>query len=553
MTRTPTASPRQALDSLNTQESANTAPTIREHTEKQRDPVRESQSDKLRLWAQDRDLDALTPLTLFTLDTGGRIRDVNEKAAALLGYVQEQLVHAPLSRFIASEDQDAYTLFLCPLEQQATPCCMLRLHPAQGFPIWVRVEGQGFGQDRFLQVSICDVSLLMQTEEGQRIAAATVETGTGTMRAGVSGVIDPSGLPTAHLRPFQNIPEQTTLAPASAVWHDRFRALFQGALNSMLLLNDQGRYLDVNPAACHMLGYSREELLTLNETDIKGPRERRAQAVLSHRLIDERRETGRIKLRHRLGHEVIADYASVTHIQPGVHLCVMSDVSAQVAAELALQEAQQRLRNFGLKQQEAFEELCSNLARDLHDQLGQTLSVLKLEVDMLQHQAPNAAQRMHALIKDSMGAVRDLSRTLRPVVLDLGLSAALQSTTQRIALSSDVDIETHIDPEIPTLCKKGELALYRIAQEALSNATQHARAEKIRVSLCSTNGQLVLEVVDNGIGFSPPEAIAHNGLGLIGMRERANLLDAQLVIESAPGQGCLVRLTLAVHCEKTQP
>jgi PAS domain S-box-containing protein len=331
-----------------------------------------------------------------------------------------------------------------------------------------------------------------------------------------------------------------------ANWKYRFQALFNNALNSIMLANNQGEYVDVNDAACKLLGYSREELLSMHVSDIAVV----AQGANSARnlwknFVDDHHPEGRTLLRHKAGHIIVADYSAVANIQPGVHLSVMSDVTTQVEAVVALNEAQQRLRSFSLRQQEEFDQLRTDVARDLHDQLGQTLSAIKLEVDMISLVAPDAVQHLYSLIKEGVTTVRDVSRTLRPPTLDLGLVAALSTMAKNISKRSDVDIKVVLSQSLPRLGIQTETSLYRIAQEALTNACNHANASEIGVSMTIDNDLLRLQIWDDGCGFRMSEQSVHSGLGLMGMSERANLLGAVFSIASEPGSGTKIQVAIA--------
>jgi signal transduction histidine kinase len=225
-------------------------------------------------------------------------------------------------------------------------------------------------------------------------------------------------------------------------------------------------------------------------------------------------------------------------------MSVLSDVSEQVRAEAALREARQRLHNFSLRQQDEFDQLRGDLARDLHDQLGQTLSALKLEIDMIALEAPGAARQMYPLVRKAVASVRDVSRALRPVALDLGLVPALRAMAEELSLRSDVDIKTTLDNAMPALSEQCELGLFRIAQEALTNATNHAQAATIEISMHFDHGRLLLEIRDDGQGFTPVQNAARDGLGLIGMQERAKQIGADLLLDSAPLRGTRIRVTL---------
>jgi PAS domain S-box-containing protein len=338
---------------------------------------------------------------------------------------------------------------------------------------------------------------------------------------------------------------QGELESARAAWKIRFSAVFDSALNSIFLADDSGTFLDANSAACQLLGYSHDEILRMN---ISGILLSGSDIPKFHSLwnthIDARRHQGQLALRHKDGHTIMAEYSTVDAIQPGVNLTIFSDVTAQVHTRDELQHAQQRLRTFSLRQQEKFDQLRRNLARDLHDELGQTLSAIKLEIDMMAAQTSAPADKLYQLIKQSVSTVRDVCRTLRPSALDLGLAPALTTMAKELSLRCDVDIQVHLRGVVPPLSSQTEHSLYRIAQEALTNASNHACAHKIELSLRCSQNRLTLQVLDDGNGFTLSPQSIHSGLGLIGMTERASLLGAHFVLDSAPGKGTRILVDL---------
>jgi PAS domain S-box-containing protein len=354
-----------------------------------------------------------------------------------------------------------------------------------------------------------------------------------------------AGQTTHYVGSFRDITETYSLRSINVEWQYRFHALFDGALNCIVLADDQGKYVDVNAAACKLLGYSRDELLSMSISDVVaiGMGEHIIESRWQN-FIDDRRQVGRMLLRHKDGQIIVADYSAVANIQPGVHLGVMSDVTAYVEAEVALTEAQQRLRTFSLRQQEEFDQLRSDVARDLHDQLGQTLSAIKLEVDVLSMHEPDACTYLYQLIKEGVSTVREVSRTLRPPSLDLGLVSAITAMVKSVSMRSDVDVSVVLPPNLPSLGMQTELSLYRIAQEALTNACNHAGASEIGLSLVIENDLLCLKIWDDGCGFSVSEHTTNSGLGLMGMSERAKLLGANFSINSAAESGTEIQLSL---------
>lgn len=216
---------------------------------------------------------------------------------------------------------------------------------------------------------------------------------------------------------------------------------------------------------------------------------------------------------------------------------VLSDITQRKDAEAALKDAQLNLSNFALRQQDEFDQLRMELARDVHDQLGQNLAGLKLEIDVIRHTAPAAAERMQALVMQAVGSIRGISRALRPIALELGLVHALHAMVAELSNGHGIKVTTHLPKVLPPLSGQAERGLYRIAQEALTNALLHAHASEVQVNLWAMPDRLQLEVRDDGRGFEVDTPSVSCGLGLMGMRERARLLGATFCLKSSPLQG----------------
>jgi two-component system sensor histidine kinase UhpB len=193
------------------------------------------------------------------------------------------------------------------------------------------------------------------------------------------------------------------------------------------------------------------------------------------------------------------------------------------------------------------------IARELHDEVGQTLTavVLQLERAVRDADGGRAEHREHVeqareLARTAAEEVREIARRLRPEALDdLGIASALVSLASASARHSGVRVTHRIDPALPRLADEEELVVYRVAQEALTNVARHAGADAAELLLeAAPAGHVTLTVRDHGAGFDP-EAVSRDGeRGIRGMRERAVLVDARLELESAPDAGTTVRLTL---------
>lgn len=221
-------------------------------------------------------------------------------------------------------------------------------------------------------------------------------------------------------------------------------------------------------------------------------------------------------------------------------------VSDQHARGLDLQHGLQRLSSELIRVREEERRM---IARELHDEVGQSLTAIKFELAAAQH---TLAERggpdgllddVRPIVERTLQTVRDLSHMLHPSVLDdLGLSAAvdlnIREFRRRHAISVDLT-ESGMGDRLP---RDVETAAYRIVQEALTNVAKHAQASVCRVSFTRLEGSLVVVVGDDGVGFEPERkgARSHAGLGLVSMQERAMQLGGSLVVESAKGQGTRV-------------
>jgi two-component system, NarL family, sensor histidine kinase UhpB len=218
--------------------------------------------------------------------------------------------------------------------------------------------------------------------------------------------------------------------------------------------------------------------------------------------------------------------------------------------ELAFLRMMRRLeaerRRAGSAALAAQEEERARVARDLHDEVNQSLTGLLLRLEAAREAAPPELEAelaaTKALANQAMRELLDLARNLRPTALDdLGLAAAIAGLVERLG-AGEVDAAIEIEGDFSDLSDDAQLVVYRVAQEALANAARHSGAEHVAVTLRHGPEEVELTVLDDGRGFAFDEA--DRGLGIGGMRERALLVDGELTLESRPGAGTTVRLTI---------
>jgi len=230
---------------------------------------------------------------------------------------------------------------------------------------------------------------------------------------------------------------------------------------------------------------------------------------------------------------------------PTVLMAVVTDLTGRKLAEATRLRLLRRL--ISVEDEER-----RRIARELHDETGQSLTVLLVGLRAIEQQAvtidvQSAAQRLRSVAAQTVDNVGRLARGLHPSVLDdLGLAAAVRchvaDWTRSFGVAVDLQLESMVSDPLPRLV---QTTLYRILQEALTNVARHARAQRVGVALKHEETMLEIVVRDDGVGFAPGTALHEaSGLGLHGMQERVALLGGSVEIESRPGHGTMVRARL---------
>jgi signal transduction histidine kinase len=225
-------------------------------------------------------------------------------------------------------------------------------------------------------------------------------------------------------------------------------------------------------------------------------------------------------------------------------------------AEEQLRESHERLRALSVYLQSVREEERTRIAREVHDELGQALTSCKLDVSWIASKLPRElkpllekAKALSAHIDATIQMVRRISTELRPGILDhLGLAAALEWQANEFQTRTGIKCDVLADLNVPLLNQELNTAFFRIFQETLTNIIRHAGATHVAVNLKGRDGNIVLEVKDNGRGISREEISNTKSMGLLGMRERAALLRGEFKISRLPrGNGTRVTVSIPLH------
>lgn len=303
----------------------------------------------------------------------------------------------------------------------------------------------------------------------------------------------------------------------------KFDDLFESSPDGLILVDSRRRVIASNPQAVAMLGHPPHDV-SLCQMCVLQAGASCQQCPLKRQ---ERESHFRTTLRTSTG-RLLAVSASLTHLPgDGETLLRFSDLTLVESREQA-----RMTRLLALRALEATEEERRRLARELHDGIGQELYALRL--------AASAGQPVDEMATSLMEAVDRLAKSLWPPVLErLGLPKALKS-----AFAPHDNVTLDLPDAFPRLSPSLEGTLFRIAQEAVTNALKHGSPQKVEVAVRQTGAEVVMTVRDDGEGFDESRAEERLSLGLVGMRERAQLVKGVCSIVSRPGQGTTVEVQL---------
>lgn len=211
------------------------------------------------------------------------------------------------------------------------------------------------------------------------------------------------------------------------------------------------------------------------------------------------------------------------------------------------ERAEQELRRLSQQLVETQEEERKSISRELHDEVGQMLTALRVELHNLQQATPSQREQFRQrleearqLAEDALRTVRDMAMGLRPSMLDdLGLGPAVEWQAREFSRRYGVPVSVELEGRLENLPERQRTCVYRVVQEALTNCARHARATQIRVVIHGRQDAIVLAIQDNGVGFDP-EKTSGRGLGLLGIQERVRELGGRVSIISQPGRGTLL-------------
>jgi len=358
----------------------------------------------------------------------------------------------------------------------------------------------------------------------------------------------------ARDRALMEIEERKKAARALKISEQRYRNVFDSSTDGLLVLEPDGTVVEANPAAGRMHGFRSDEIINkpvqnLIASEHKGQyQEFRKQMEGSGNARLDSRDL------HKNGNMIDVEVRGTRLKHDGMerYLAIITDVTDK-------RRAMERHALLSRKVLMAQEEERSRLSRELHDELGQLLTALRLEMGWIEkHMSRESSKEMQAfinttqLVEKSTDELRRICRGLRPPLLDdLGLEPAIRLLVEEFQERTDIAVNCDIvlDDSVAEIPPEISLCTYRILQESLTNVRRHSKAGAVDISIAASEKELKLTVYDDGTGFDMGGAEDPHGCGIEGMQERANLVSGNLSIRTVINQGTRVILTVPLQDE----
>jgi len=464
------------------------------------------------------------PVGLFRIVQDGKFVDANPALTEMLGYPDREslLAAETMNLFVDAKQRRA---FLLALKRTG----MIRLFEAQfyrrdGRIIWAETNARVIRNDRegttYYEGSLEDITMRKDAERALRESEA------------------------------------------------RKGAILNSAIDAIITIDERGRITEFNPAAEKMFGRVRADVVNQELAEVLIPLSLRDK---HRRGLERYLATGQdVMLGRRVeltamradGKEFPVELA-ITRVDlggPPLFTGFVRDITERKRAEKQLRDSREQLRALAAYLQSVREEERSRIAREVHDELGQALTGLKMDLAWLDkkiaevgttdelRQSEEKLKELPARVDTIIATVRKIATELRPPVLDdLGLQAAIEWQIQEFEKRTGISCRFHSGLKHLDLDQERATAVFRIFQETLTNIVRHAQATQVNIYLREESDKLILEVQDNGRGMTGRELSGTRSLGLLGMRERATVLDGEVNIIGRQGKGTTVGVRIPIQ------
>lgn len=349
----------------------------------------------------------------------------------------------------------------------------------------------------------------------------------------------------------------------------RLMGIIRSSMEAIITVDERQNVVIFNPMAEHVFGCSAEEALGASlsrfiPVRFRAEHERHVGQFGVTGVSERQMGKQRLLFGLRSTGEEFPIEASISQVHDGnskLYTVVMRDITERAKAESAQQRSREELRELSANLQKVREDEKTRIARELHDDLGQQLTALKMDLSAVEETLGTTAdvdvlqqiRGMRRLIDATVASVRRIAADLRPVMLDdLGLIPAIEWLANDFTNRYGIDVERRIGVGDSTFTPAGATTLFRIVQEALTNVARHADATHVTLTVCIEAASCLVQVADNGRGANCSAATGEKSFGLLGIRERAHMLAGIVDIHTANGKGFTLTVTFPVTAVRQQ-
>jgi two-component system sensor histidine kinase UhpB len=465
---------------------------------------------------------------VVTMDSAGRVIGWNRQAAATFGWHADEAIGRTLSELIVP-----------PAYREAHALGLQRyLATGEGKLLHRRVESTAIHRDGH--------------EFPIEVAITAIGTGANQYFSGF----------------LRDITDRKETERALRESETRFRATFEQAAVGIAHISPDGHWLRMNQKLCDIVGYTRDELLSRTFQDITHPDDLHADLTLLQEMLRGQIDTYTMEKRYlrKDGSEIwIALTVALVRDDAGMpdyFISVVADIAERKRAEESLKMSREELRRLSAHILHVREEEKARIARELHDDFAQKLTALKMAMTRVEQTIPKESRpsirrdSTHAaseLIDKLIHSVRAIAADLRPAMLDdLGLGPAIDWLATEFSRRYGVRVIRNLNVQTIAFSRSSRIEVFRIVQEALSNVARHSGATEVVLDIARHDSDCVVRIADNGRGTERGAHPGRHSFGLLGMRERAAPLGGDMHIQTSPGAGFSLTVTLPLAAIETQ-
>jgi len=348
-----------------------------------------------------------------------------------------------------------------------------------------------------------------------------------------------------------DITEQKKVTAEKQALLHRYEQTMNTIFAGFILTDAKGKILQVNPAYLKITGYNKAELFKKNIHDIEINEEKKHKTINNKQI--------RYETRHRKKNKDIIDLEVRESIMPGIDgpltALFVIDITQKKKAQQQIENYNKKLNQLTNHLQSVREEERRRIGREIHDDLGQQLTAIKMDIAWIDKKIPEEAillkqkiKNIISLLDGSNSSVRRILHELKPSILDeYGLHDALELLGHQFTANTGIPIKILINKKVASLSEETITCIFRFTQESLTNITKYAKAKNVNVTIKNGNKKVSAIIEDDGTGFDTAILEGKDSFGLMGIQERVKALNGYFIIKSIIGLGTLVKISLPTN------